>query len=135
MLWDAGPLVALLDKKDPYHDKCVETIVRLPSGKMVTTWPCLTEGMYLLARVIGLPAQDNLWDMIERGKLSVTSISEKKFDRMRTLMKKYRDSPMDFADASLVVAAEKHNERRIFTFDQHFHAYLIYDKLRFDVVP
>jgi uncharacterized protein len=47
------------------------------------------------------------------------------WERMRTLMRQYHDAPMDLADASLVVAAERLNFRRIFTLDSHFHAYRI----------
>ena len=38
-------------------------------------------------------------------------------------MRQYHDAPMDLADASLVVAAERLNLRRIFTLDSHFRAY------------
>ena len=39
---------------------------------------------------------------------------------METLMEKYKDLPMDVADASLVVTAETRNISRIFTLDSHF---------------
>jgi len=35
--------------------------------------------------------------------------------RMRELMRKYRDLPMDLADAALVLVAERERLRRIFT--------------------
>ena len=54
---------------------------------------------------------------------------------MRILMRQYRDSPMDLADASLVAAAEKLNLRRIFTLDDHFYAYRINGTHPFTVVP
>jgi len=42
---------------------------------------------------------------------------------------------MDFADASLVAAAEALGEHRIFTLDSHFRAYRIGDAGTFDMVP
>ena len=40
-------------------------------------------------------------------------------------MRQYSDTPMDFADASLVAAAESLNISRILTLDRHFYAYRI----------
>jgi predicted nucleic acid-binding protein len=42
---------------------------------------------------------------------------------------------MDFADASLVVAAEVTNNKRVFSFDSHFRTYLIHDRIPFEVIP
>jgi hypothetical protein len=49
-------------------------------------------------------------------------------------MEQYADTPMDFADASLVVAAEKLGITQILTFDRHFYAYRINGKTPFDVL-
>ena len=53
---------------------------------------------------------------------------------MRELMRRYRDTPMDFADASIVSAAERLGTRRVFTLDRHFHVYRIDDRHAFEVV-
>jgi predicted nucleic acid-binding protein len=42
---------------------------------------------------------------------------------------------MDFADASLVIAAEILAVRKILTFDAHFYAYRIHDRFTFEVLP
>lgn len=54
---------------------------------------------------------------------------------MRALMKTYKDAPMDFADASLVVAAERLGESEVFTLDKHFYAYRINGKQAFTILP
>lgn len=54
---------------------------------------------------------------------------------MRQLMEKYRDTPMDLADASLVVAAETLNLTGIFTLDSDFYVYRIKEIAAFEVVP
>jgi predicted nucleic acid-binding protein len=41
-------------------------------------------------------------------------------DRMAALMAQYQDTPMDLADASLIVVAESRTLRRVFTTDSDF---------------
>jgi hypothetical protein len=48
ILTDTGPLIALLDKRDGYHQICVGMLYALPPEPMLTTWPCLTEAMHIL---------------------------------------------------------------------------------------
>ncbi len=128
ILCDTGPLVALVDQDDPHHACCVAALHTLPAQPLLTTWPCLTEAMYLLWRAGGLSAQDELLVV-----LHVPEAAE--WERMRALMQQYHDAPMDFADASLVAAAEHLRLRRIFGLDRHFHAYRIDGTDAFDVIP
>ncbi len=56
--------------------------------------------------------------------------------RMRGLMEKYRDFPMDLADAALVRVAERESLFEIFTLDRrHFSIYRPGRRRRFSVVP
>ena len=50
-------------------------------------------------------------------------------------MEKYRDQPMDLADASIVAAAERLGTRRLFTLDGDFHIYRLADGSAFEMVP
>lgn len=45
-LIDAGPLFALLDRREALHTVCVATLPQI-STPLITTWPCFTEAMYL----------------------------------------------------------------------------------------
>ena len=122
-LTDTGPLVALVDKDDQHHPQATETLRRLPKVPLLTTWPCLTEAMYLLHQSIGYAAQEALWRFVERGVLRLYLPSENDWRMMRELMAVFQDAPMDMADASVVVAAEQLSLRRVFTYDRHFYAY------------
>lgn len=102
---------------------------------MLTTVPCFTESMYLLGRGQGWPGQRMLWQFLEAGALFIHCADDKEHRRMRVLMEKYQDTPMDLADASLVSAAEQFGLRRIFTLDSDFYVYRIHDKQAFEVVP
>ena len=134
-LCDTGPLVALIDRDDQHHTRCVEALSTLPASPLLATWPCLVEAMYLLWRVGGFHAQDELWGYLADGLVVLHRPAIREWQRIRTLMRQYRDTPMDVADASLVAAAEYHELRRIFTLDSHFRAYRIDGQHPFDVVP
>lgn len=132
---DSGPLVALEDRKDPFHPAAVRAVARLPVGPLVTTWPCFTEAMHLLGRSAGFAGQDALWGLLAAGRLVIRDPGPGEAVRMAELMRKYRDRPMDLADASLVAAAEATRNRRIFTFDGDFRIYRLADGSSFDIVP
>ncbi len=132
---DTGPLVALTNRNDPNHAACVMATASLPSGPLLTTWPCFTEAMYLLFRAGGYPAQEALWKLRSRGRLVLHDLSEAEIDRMVELMDKYHDRPMDLADASLVAAAEKLGARRLFTLDSDFHVYRLADGSALVLIP
>jgi hypothetical protein len=76
----------------------------------------LTEAMYLLN--FSWKAQEALWEMLERGVVVLLPLESEELSRMRELMKKYKDLPMDLADAALVAVAEREKIRRIFTLDR-----------------
>lgn len=133
-LCDAGPLVSLLNRGDAQHQRCTQVLPSL-SSPLLTTWPCLTEAMYLLGRLGGYPAQAGLWSYLRQGLLSLHVSSSAEVDRMEMLMAQYRDTPMDLADASLVAAAEVLRMRRIFTLDTDFYVYRIGGTGTFEVVP
>lgn len=133
ILVDAGPLVALLHRDDRNHDLCVRTLrsLREPLG---TAWPVVIEAMYLLG--FSWQAQDALWEMIDNGALALLSLDSGDVPRMRELMRKYRDLPMDAADAALVRIAERESIRRVFTIDRRdFAVYRPARIGRFSVVP
>ena len=56
-------------------------------------------------------------------------------DRMAVLMAQYQDTPMDLADASLVVVAESRALRRVFTTDADFYVYRLADGSALEVMP
>ena len=133
ILVDAGPLVALVDADDQFHKKCVAAlkVVREP---LVTVWPPVTEAMYLLS---DLPkAQDALWEMVARGVLQLLPLDLADVSRIRELMGKYADRPMDLADAALVRVAEREGIRKIFTVDREdFSVYRLHGRVRPNIIP
>jgi hypothetical protein len=135
ILTDTGPLVALLDADDAHHAACAAALQSLPPGPLLTTWPCFTEAMYLLGAVGGYRYQTELWKLRSSGRLVFHELTSDESDRMVVLMDKYRDTPMDLADASLVVVAESRKLPRVFTLDSDFYVYRLSDGSALRVVP
>src|SRR4051794_31697354 len=131
-LVDTGPLVALIDRSQAAHEQCVNALPSL-SPPLVTTWPCLTEAMYFLGK--SWRKQAPLWNLVENDRLEIHASTTAETRRMRVLMEKYQDAPMDLADASLVATAKTRELRRVFTLDSHFRIYRANDKESLDVVP
>jgi predicted nucleic acid-binding protein len=131
---DAGPLVAIIDANEDAHNRCVSALEKL-DVPFYTTWAVFTEAMYLLGARVGWKGQELLWDMLLSGALILVELDLPLLQRTRALMAKYRDTPMDFADATLVAAAEDRNIQRIFTLDKDFHVYRLHDRKPFEVVP
>jgi predicted nucleic acid-binding protein len=134
-LTDTGPLVALLDRRDPHHAACVAALGRLPAAPFLTTLVCFTEAVYLLGAAGGFRFQAVLWSLRAAGRLVLHELTSEEMDRMAVLMEKYRDRPMDIADASLVVVAESRSLRRVFTLDSDFYVYRLADGAALEVVP
>lgn len=133
ILVDAGPLVALLHRDDRNHERCVATLrsLREPVG---TTWPVISEAMHLLR--FSWQAQDALWELIATETLHLLPIDATDAPHMRRLMQKYRDLPMDLADAALVRIVEREGIRRVFTIDRRDFAVYRPAKIgRFQIIP
>lgn len=101
---------------------------------MLSTWACLTEAMYFLGEHCGWNGQLGLWRYLEKGALVLHSSDDDEWNRIRELMEQYQDTPMDLADASLVVLAEVSGIKRIFTLDSDFYVYRIHGKNSFEVI-
>lgn len=134
ILTDAGPLVALIDKGETDHERCVKALQDL-SGPMLTTWPAFTEAMYLLGAAADWSGQKPLWQIVQRGHLQIRDLTPAMIERLPVLMEKYRDLPMDLADASLVVLAEYEGLSRIFTLDSDFRTYRLPRNKHFELIP
>ena len=51
ILIDAGPLVALANRDDQYHQQCVSALGELPLP-YISTWPVLSEAAWLVVRPV-----------------------------------------------------------------------------------
>ena len=133
ILVDAGPLAALVDADDQHHAACVAALESFKEP-LATLWPPFTEAMDLLSDL--LKAQEALWEMLERGAVELLPLGAADAPRIRELMRKYRDLPMDLADAALLRVAEREGLREIFTADRKdFSVYRLHNRIRPTLIP
>lgn len=132
-LIDTGALLALLDRDDCWHQRCADAFaaLRLP---LATSAAMLAELFHLL----GDHRRDlaSAWGLLRCGAITVLPIDDGDTVELETLMKRYADRPMDFADATLVRLAQREGLATVFTVDRDdFETYRIDGRRRFRVVP
>ncbi len=124
VLADTGALVALFDPDDRWHAAAVAAITALPTGaRLVTSLAIVTEVTHLLD--FDLRNQWAFLDWLGAGGVQVHEIPLDGITACRARMEKYRDRPMDFADATLVWLAEQENLTQILSIDADFAVYKV----------
>ena len=115
-LIDTGPMVAYLDRTDPNHAEIVACLDDF-TGQLVTTSAVITESMHFVTRYPAGPR--HLADFVAASGLAVFDFTQPPLLRETVpLMEKYSDTPMDFADATLVLLGEELGIREILTLDR-----------------
>jgi uncharacterized protein len=116
-LLDTGPLVALLDRSEPDHDRVQSFMAHLRGSRLVTTGAVITEAFYFLSDVRDGPA--NLFSFLDASATEVrNAFSAEALAAAVRLITRYADVPMDFPDATLVWIAESSGIDRILTLDR-----------------
>jgi predicted nucleic acid-binding protein len=132
-LLDTGALLALVDVREPAHTACAEALqhLRLP---LTTTSAVLAETFHFALRRYDL--RQLTWDFIREGGAVLASITGADLPALESLMARYADRPMDFADATLVHVAEREGLNTILTVDHSdFETYRIGRNAKFRILP
>ncbi len=133
LLLDTGALVSLLDRSQTYHSEFAKFFESW-NGPVVSTEAVLTEATHLLAKVPGGPRA--CCDFFLEGGAVLVPSSPASIRRCRELIDVYRDLPMDFADATLVVLAEELDTPLVLTTDRRdFGVYRIRGRRKFKLRP
>jgi hypothetical protein len=115
-LLDTGPLVAYLDGGDPAHAR-VAARLGAWTGRLCTTCAVVTEAMHFVsAHARGPSLLARFAD--QSGLLVYDCAQPGQLRHAAALMEQYADTPMDFADATLVLLAERLNLFDIATLDR-----------------
>ncbi len=121
-LIDTGPLVAYFDRSDPMHGPVASRLEKF-SGQLVTTGAVVTEVMYFLSDAPSGPV--SFAELLLVSGIRIVELTQPAhIVAAAELMSKYSDTPMDFADATLVLLAEELGVGEILTLDRRgFTAY------------
>jgi predicted nucleic acid-binding protein len=117
VLLDASVIVALLDRSEQYHERCVVVLEAL-ERVLVTCEAVIAESCYLLRRFSG--AGETVLANVERDVFHIPFQLSQSAASVRSLLRKYRDVPADFADACLIQLADQLNTGDILTLDRDF---------------
>ena len=131
ILVDTGPLTALFDKDDKHHHKILE-FIKGKKFRFVTTTAVVTEVTHLLD--FSVDAQIDFFRWILNNGVQLEEVGISDISRIIELTKKYSDQPMDFADATLIVVAERTGIKKIISIDSDFDVYRLPGKVRIENV-
>jgi predicted nucleic acid-binding protein len=121
---DSGPLVALFDPSDFYHEGAVAFFADRTVRGFITT-AVIAEVTHLLEFRDDTPINFLRW--LRRDAFAVEDVASD-LERIIELMTKYADVPMDFADATVVAASERLGIRDVATLDSHFLIYRLHGR-------
>jgi uncharacterized protein len=116
---DSGPLVALYRTKQTRHEEA-KRFIGSQSGPLVTSFPVITEVVYLLSFSLRAQRKFLAW---AHETLTIDEQTSADLPRIVEIMAKYEDLPADFADASLLALCERRGIEKIASFDKDFDVY------------
>ncbi len=120
LIADTGPLVALFDRGDAYHDWAKRGLGRV-SERLVTSESVVSEVLFLLAGLRRSRAAFlGFWG---EGGLRVAVEANRDPESLVALLSKYADIPMSLADASVVRLSELNPDAKVWTLDTDFKIY------------
>jgi len=120
VLVDTGALVAMIDRRERFHGWATEQL-RTLRAPLLTCEAVLAETCFLLAGHPAGPAAVRAG--LKSNALRVDLALASEWESVFSLMERYADQPMSFADGCLVRMSERHADSTVFTLDRHFHAY------------
>jgi uncharacterized protein len=124
ILCDTGVMICLIDKNQPQHQAYRLKVASIQEA----------EAMHLSLGRGGWQMQKKLSKFVLNEIIGLYDIQPADHSRLFELMEQYKDRPMDLADATLVLVAEKMSERRILTTDSDFLFYRIAGKESFEII-
>lgn len=122
ILIDASPLIALFDPSDNYHN-IIKDYLKKNEYRFISTVAVYAEVLHQLN--FSSKYQQLFFEWVMQRGIILADINQHDIPRIAELMKKYEDLPMDFADATLLVTAEKTDIMEIISFDKDFEIYRV----------
>ena len=126
---DTGVIVGFLSNKDQWHKWTLSQMENLPTP-FLTCEAVITEACYLMRKSPN--GKQDVVQLVADGVLVIDFSLSDEIEKIQSLINKYADVPMDFADACLVRMSELIENSVVFTVDSDF---LIYRKNATKQIP
>lgn len=120
ILVDTGPLYAMADRDDGWHDR-VSAFLNATPRELVAPITVLPEVCYLISAHLGPSVEVQFARSVQRGEVKVEFLKKEDLVRTVEVMDRYADAGLGFVDASIVAVAERLRVRELMTTDRrHF---------------
>lgn len=127
VLIDSGPLLALFNARDRWHQPVRDWLQQHPQARLVSTWPVLTEVCALLARRVHNEAALDVLRWARRGGLQIDSagpeLATALLAEVLAISERFASLPFDLADASVAEAAARLRIGKLLSIDGDFDVY------------
>lgn len=117
ILLDASGVLAWIDRGEAKHDLVAAAMESVDARLLLSPF-VLAELDHLVRGRVGVAAQRELLQRVERGVLELQSFSAMEVGLARRLIDRYAGLRISLADASIVVLAHRHRTRDVLTLDQ-----------------
>lgn len=124
---DSGPLIALFDASDQYHQQALH-FIKNTRAALHTNLAVITETVYMLDFATQAQCDFLVW---AEQALQIDANTSQDLPRIIEIIRKYADLPADFADASLVALCERLNTQMVASVDSDFTIYRTASKQTF----
>lgn len=122
LIVDAGPLYALLDRRDEWHTRSVALLETHP-GPLLVPMLVIAEVAHLAERRLGPRAELLMLQDFAEGAFTADPVQPGDWLRMAELTAQYVGFPLGTVDASVIACAERHGVTEVATVDRrHFAA-------------
>ena len=128
---DAATIVALIDKRDGFHQWTASQAANLPLP-FLTCEAVISESCYLLHNIY--QGEKTVLTYLKKDILQIDFSLSNEIEAIENLMQKYENVPMSLADACLVRMSETIKDSNVFTTDSDFHIYRKNGKQKIDLI-
>jgi predicted nucleic acid-binding protein len=120
LILDTGPILALIDAKEPAHDRCVALLGEVDETLVVPTL-VLAEVDYWLRKRFDANTWKTFAEDVAEGAYRLYHPDEHDLLRAAELELEYESLRLGLVDASVIVACERLGETKVATLDhRHF---------------
>lgn len=117
---DAGPIIAILSKRDEHHLWATEKISDIEVN-LVTTSIIISEAFHILKKVP--KGKSGLFQTVEEGFIKVEESYPDNMEFIHEGVLKYNDIEASLGDLSLLSIIDDPKHSKVFTLDYDFHIY------------